>query len=375
MRILCECGKRLRVDDALIGKAVRCPVCNTVLKVQAEPEEIEPEEEAPRPVRRRRDFDEDDEPPLPRRKKKRKKKATASFALIWLLVGGAAVALAAVLTVTFWPRGGTGPNSDTPVANKPGTNPDASKPGGNKGPSGTEGPWVELSEPKFTVVGPLQLRASVKYRFTKGAPLEHLKYLVMVRVDYPSGGGNGMLMERDGRIVNPEGVLEGEVIVGRPIPEGETISYELTMNTMRSLRGGELKAISDPLKGSTIRAAGEGPRVALSEPKVTRVARDKLHASIKYRFTRGKPVAGTTYSCLVFLNTGNIKLQQVGRLGDQDGSAMPAEGMLETEIPLIQPLQESAVIRYEFIMMSGSGGPPGKSPGKPLSDPVRGSTR
>jgi hypothetical protein len=52
--------------------------------------------------------------------------------------------------------------------------------------------------------------------------------------------------------MKPEGILEGEVNFGRPIPEGETISYEFTMRSFLPFqRGAEVKAVSEPLKGTT----------------------------------------------------------------------------------------------------------------------------
>lgn len=37
IQIKCQCGKSLNIPDALVGKAVKCPGCGTVIKVPAKP--------------------------------------------------------------------------------------------------------------------------------------------------------------------------------------------------------------------------------------------------------------------------------------------------------------------------------------------------
>jgi hypothetical protein len=46
MRVLCVCGKVLRVDAALKGKTVRCPYCNGKVKIDTDTEVIDTQEEA-----------------------------------------------------------------------------------------------------------------------------------------------------------------------------------------------------------------------------------------------------------------------------------------------------------------------------------------
>jgi len=66
MRILCTCGKTLRVTDALVGKTVRCPVCKAKIKVEMETEEIETVEQFFPPAPRRKDPPKAAEPSPPR---------------------------------------------------------------------------------------------------------------------------------------------------------------------------------------------------------------------------------------------------------------------------------------------------------------------
>jgi hypothetical protein len=117
MRVECECGKALKVNDKLLGKRVRCPACGSTLLVEAEPDAIavgrpkpaatvadstppprqrrplDDEEPAPRRRARAEDFDDDDD--RPRRKKKKQQSSGAPLLLI--LGGVAAVFLLLVL--------------------------------------------------------------------------------------------------------------------------------------------------------------------------------------------------------------------------------------------------------------------------------------
>jgi hypothetical protein len=45
MRVLCTCGKVLRVDAALKGKTVRCPHCNCKVRIDSDTEVIDLREE------------------------------------------------------------------------------------------------------------------------------------------------------------------------------------------------------------------------------------------------------------------------------------------------------------------------------------------
>jgi hypothetical protein len=394
MRIECRCGKRLRVDDALAGKTVRCPACGSLLQAEPRPVEIEAEKEAPRPAARRRDPDDEDEPrsrqsrpaysddeeddrPRPRKKRKQPAKAGSS-ALLWLLVGGAGLAVAAVLVVTMWPRGGAntiqGKVSPPLGSNLQG----ATNLGGANGTSAAQGERVELSEPKVTMIDSRRFRVSVQYRFTGGQPRAGVSYVVFATLKH--GEDLGMAAEigkQDGASLKSAGILESESSLFHPAPEGATVSYELTMHAGKAgaRGGGVYKEISDTLKGSASRSAGEGPRVLLSDAKVTILSPTRLRASVKYKFIQGRPVARTTYACLVVVNTGNSKRQPVGTLCRQDGEGMATEGVLETEFPIPEPIPEGAEISYQFTMIAGGLGQPGKGSAKTLADPVRGSTR
>ncbi len=147
MKVVCTCGKTLRVNDALAGKTIRCPACKGVLKAEKAPEEIveiqaEAEasppvkrmpardvDDAPTPARKRAPVRDEQEEDRPRRPKKRKKKAAGSGALLWVALGGVvAVAAVVVAVVAFWPPVSR-PNPGGQSGNGPG------RPAGGEGAS------------------------------------------------------------------------------------------------------------------------------------------------------------------------------------------------------------------------------------------------
>jgi hypothetical protein len=78
MRIECECGKFLKVDDSLVGKRVKCPGCGETMLVRGERAAIAsgkprpavmPDENTP-PPRKRRNTDEDEGIQAPPRKRR-----------------------------------------------------------------------------------------------------------------------------------------------------------------------------------------------------------------------------------------------------------------------------------------------------------------
>src|SRR6516165_8360724 len=151
MRLACACGKNLRVNDALIGKRVKCPACGATIRVEADdivdqpatspiavvprkrapapadedeappskkrPRIDDEEEESPPPRKKRPADDEEDEVPPPNKKRpvaadeeeesprkrqrdeddetprKKKGKRKAGSGLLWIALGGGALAL------------------------------------------------------------------------------------------------------------------------------------------------------------------------------------------------------------------------------------------------------------------------------------------
>lgn len=106
-QMTCTCGKRLRVNDNLAGKLVKCPGCGRKLRVELE-ERDEPDRDEPS---RRRGEETDAARP---NKKKRKRPAPKGSSLPWLLAGGGVflVAVAALVLVLVLKRT---PNSKGPA--------------------------------------------------------------------------------------------------------------------------------------------------------------------------------------------------------------------------------------------------------------------
>lgn len=131
----CDCGKQLRVKDALAGKKIACPQCRGVLRVPAsagdsdsdDSSELRPvpraavrrpapkpeptasyglsDDEEKRPLRRvlrRHDDDQDDtpEPRQPRRLRRRTTKTASSIPWKWI-AGGAGLVVAFILLALF----------------------------------------------------------------------------------------------------------------------------------------------------------------------------------------------------------------------------------------------------------------------------------
>src|SRR4051812_35658919 len=131
----CDCGKQLRVKDALAGKRIKCPACEAALTVPVAEEDIEEvvpvpekraltprgkprreeaEEEEERPRgRRRRDEDEEpeeEEEERPRKKKRRRERsdsgnsmAFGSIALgLLLIVGSVVIFIVGLMNGVLW---------------------------------------------------------------------------------------------------------------------------------------------------------------------------------------------------------------------------------------------------------------------------------
>jgi hypothetical protein len=115
-------------------------------------------------------------------------------------------------------------------------------------PPSTSGARVELSEPKFAVVEPQKVHASVKYRFVEGKPAEGFWYAGLVELTYGEGQGAVMILgESEGSKFAPEGVLEGDGYLFKPVKPGDVVSFNVKLGEGRT-KGG-YKAISNVLEG------------------------------------------------------------------------------------------------------------------------------
>jgi hypothetical protein len=123
MIISCDCGNRLRVNDDLVGKRVKCPACGAVLpnvqpgkgaRVADEASEALPNAGNVSTLSPRNKATE--ESPSIKKKKKRKKKES-SQAMVWVVGGVAALlTVGAVVAVLIMSRTGKGPS--TPPKNE-----------------------------------------------------------------------------------------------------------------------------------------------------------------------------------------------------------------------------------------------------------------
>jgi hypothetical protein len=222
------CEARVRVSESRAGQKARCPRCEAIFLV---PDLNEPAEEAPPPARpapRPRPDYEDDRPYRPRRRPRRKSGSEfpAALVAVLVLVGGlfaaggvgawvllrakpvttpvqqsaaAPTTVAAPAATTPAPPaagGGGGAaegafdeagNVAEPGANRPVERPQGPPPGVGVGPAGVDPGTVELSNPKLEGFG-LQMRITVDYRFTNGAPtLAAGRYVLYIK---PSRGFN-----------------------------------------------------------------------------------------------------------------------------------------------------------------------------------------
>ncbi len=97
MVLTCKCGKKIKVNDDLAGRAVRCPGCQKPIRVPRSPED----EDRPDPKPMPRQTDEDHTP---------KKKRPARQLVGWILLGCVllAGALVALYVFVLAPPGGPG---------------------------------------------------------------------------------------------------------------------------------------------------------------------------------------------------------------------------------------------------------------------------
>jgi predicted Zn finger-like uncharacterized protein len=198
------CRAAFEVPDGLAGKTIRCTSCKTQLTVPAAPAaasalsggkkpfgwsngkaaeaapvaaaepvaaEVEEDEEAPAPVRKakavavakavpakRRRDDDDDEDDTPRRKKRDTGGAKGAM---WLLIGGGALALAAVVGVSIWLLTGDKKKDDTAknpdpapagekTAPEPEGKPDPTRPNPGRPNPGAGGTWQTFTADGFS---------------------------------------------------------------------------------------------------------------------------------------------------------------------------------------------------------------------------------
>ncbi len=121
MRVECACGKITNLADKYAGKKIRCPSCKEVIQV---PDESIVEEKAvaatlkSKMLARREPEDDDDEEdhPRPRRKVKKQESFLSQYGL-YLGIGGAVLAIVAIVVVIVLTRKTSEP--DTTVADKP----------------------------------------------------------------------------------------------------------------------------------------------------------------------------------------------------------------------------------------------------------------
>src|SRR5438552_17823146 len=96
LRIECDCGKILKVDDALVGKKVKCPGCGELMVVKKPGAAVSAK---PLPAARKRVADEDDGEEEAPRKKKKAAAAKGGSGLLLLLLGGGALFLLLLVAV------------------------------------------------------------------------------------------------------------------------------------------------------------------------------------------------------------------------------------------------------------------------------------
>jgi dienelactone hydrolase len=99
MLVTCSCGKRLRVEDDLAGKRIKCLDCGQLLLVPRADEEGDAEQEQPAAS-----DDEDDAEPVKRKKSRLKKKTKKSSVNVILIAGIGGGVLAALLLCCVLPR-------------------------------------------------------------------------------------------------------------------------------------------------------------------------------------------------------------------------------------------------------------------------------
>jgi hypothetical protein len=89
----------------------------------------------------------------------------------------------------------------------------------------------------------------------------------------------------------------------------------------------------------------------LSDGQIT--VRDKkiYVASVRYRCSEGRPLAGHWYRCdlTVIRNRSNI----AGIVGDYDGATFPVEGVISKELNVgsSRPFQPGETIEFRFLML------------------------
>jgi DNA-binding beta-propeller fold protein YncE len=162
--VQCECGKQLRVKEELAGKRIRCPECQGVVAVPAEdiaPAPPEPRPRRPRaaatptaepPRRVRADEDDDTEDaPAPRRRSRETARSSSNM-LLWLVLGGGALLVLAVLAAV-----GVSWLFLRPTADKPGA-------GGSGGAGNKDGAKGATGQPKT-----IAAKASIKCQIEGGA--------------------------------------------------------------------------------------------------------------------------------------------------------------------------------------------------------------
>jgi hypothetical protein len=115
--------------------------------------------------------------------------------------------------------------------------------------------------------------------------------------------------------------------------------------------------------------------VELSEPKITVLGPQKIHASVRYRYLEGRARPGVAYKVFIVLNHG--KDHEAVEIGNRDGATLKSEGLLESEIAVIRPIPQGATISYEFMMGAhtpGKKGPFGGVAYDTIAEPLKGKT-
>jgi hypothetical protein len=110
-------------------------------------------------------------------------------------------------------------------------------------------PRVELSDAKVTLTGPMAWKASVKYRFVQGRPSAGFWYRCDVNASYgPGKAGIAALLDSEGNGLQPEGVLEKDFGLYKPVEKGDVFTYEIVMTGGPNRQ--QLSPISNVLKGT-----------------------------------------------------------------------------------------------------------------------------